>query len=323
MSTGALPASVDAAVRAARARGLDRLDAHLLLAHVLGRSRAWLLAHGEDALAPEHAGAFAALVERRQAGEPFAYLVGEREFHGLTLAVGPGVLVPRPDTETLVDWALALLAGELRDAPAPALLDLGTGSGAIALALKNGCPRARVWAGERSTDALAIARANAQRLQLELRFAHGDWWDALDHEPAQAAVPPEGVEAPGTDFPASAARNAAHAGRAVPLFDLALSNPPYIAADDPHLAALAHEPRAALVAADDGLADIVRIAAGARARLRAGGWLLFEHGWTQADAVRTTLAEAGFVDVSTRLDIEGRPRCSGGRRASDGDCDGG
>jgi len=279
-------ASVDAALRDARSRGVERLDAHLLLAHVLGQSRAWLLAHGDDALAANHATAFEALVARRAGGEPFAYLVGEREFHGLSLAVSSAVLVPRPDTETLVDWALALLQDELGHLAQPALLDLGTGSGAIALALKHACPRAQVWAGERSADALAVARANAARLALDVHFAHGDWWDAL---------------AAATD---------------VPGFDMVVSNPPYIAADDPHLAALAHEPLSALVAGDDGLADIRRIAADARAHLRVGGWLLFEHGWAQAPAVERLLRGAGFGDVQTRPDIEGRPRCTGGRLTS-------
>ena len=278
--------SVDGALRAARSLGVERLDAHLLLAHVLGQSRAWLLAHGDDALSDEHAGAFEALAKRRAAGEPFAYLVGEREFHGLTLTVNGAVLVPRPDTETLVEWALELLRSELRNTPEPALLDLGTGSGAIALALKNGCPRARVWAGERSADALVVARANAERLALDVRFAQGDWWDAL-----------------------AGAQDA-------PAFDLVVSNPPYIAADDPHLVALTHEPLAALVAADEGLADIARIATGARGRLREGGWLLFEHGWAQATAVQAILQRAGFGDVATRADIEGRARCTGGRLIS-------
>ena len=275
--------TVDAALRDARSRGVERLDAHLLLAHVLGQSRAWLLAHGDDALPDPQGAAFAALVARRAAGEPFAYLVGEREFHGMTLAVNEAVLVPRPDTETLVDWALDLLQGELRGADNPAVLDLGTGSGAIALALKNACPRARVWAGERSASALAMARANAQRLALDVRFAQGDWWDALAGAPD------------------------------VPSFDLVVSNPPYIAADDPHLAALTHEPLSALVADDDGLADIRRIAEGARGRLRPGGWLLFEHGWEQASAVQAILQRSGFGEVFTQVDIEGRPRCTGAR----------
>ena len=276
-------ATIAGALESARALGVERLDAHLLLGHVLGQSRAWLLAHGDDVLPEAHAAAFDALARRRAAGEPFAYLVGEREFHGLTLAVGPAVLVPRPDTETLVDWALSLLHGELRDTPAPAVLDLGTGSGAIALALKNGCPRARVWAGERSADALAVARGNATRLGLELRFAHGDWWGALEDVAD------------------------------VPSFDLVVSNPPYIVENDPHLADLKHEPLEALVAADDGLADILRIAMGARGRLHAGGRLLFEHGWEQAAAVQAILQRTGFDEIETRTDIEGRPRCTGGR----------
>jgi len=275
--------TVDAALQAARARGLERLDAHLLLAHVLGQSRAWLLAHGEDPLAPAQAAAFEALADRRASGEPFAYLVGEREFHGLSLAVNDAVLVPRPDTETLVEWALELLAGPLRETAQPAVLDLGTGSGAIALALKNACPRARVWAVERSAGALAVARANAQRLALDVRFAQGDWWEALVDEPD------------------------------VPTFDLVVSNPPYIAADDPHLVALTHEPLSALVAGEEGLADIRRIAHGAPGRLRTGGWLLFEHGWEQAAAVQGLLQRSGFGEVSTRVDIEGRARCTGGR----------
>jgi release factor glutamine methyltransferase len=275
--------SIDAALRDARSRGVERLDAQLLLARVLGQSRAWLLAHGDDALADAQAAAFEGLVARRAAGEPFAYLVGEREFHGLTLAVSDAVLVPRPDTETLVEWALALLQGLSAETRQPAVLDLGTGSGAIALALKNACPHARLWAGERSAQALAVARANARRLALDVRFAQGDWWEAL----------------------------AAEAD--VPAFDLVVSNPPYIAADDPHLAALAHEPLSALVAGGAGLDDIRRIAEGAPGRLRAGGWLLFEHGWEQAAPVQAILQRCGFGEISTRVDIEGRPRCTGGR----------
>ena len=256
--------------------GIERLDAQLLLGHVTGQSRAWLLTHDDATLSAEQAARLRTLLARRAAGEPFAYLVGEREFHGLALAVGPAVLVPRPDTETLVDWALELLDC---GADAPAVLDLGTGSGAIALALKHHCANARVWAGERSADALAIARANAARLGLDVHFAHGSWWDAL-------------IDAP--------------------VFDMVVSNPPYIAEGDPHLVALTHEPLSALVAADDGLADLRAIATGARGRLRPGGWLLFEHGWEQADAVAAILRGAGFDRVETRLDLEGRPRCTGG-----------
>ena len=260
--------------------GLARLDAQLLLAHVMEQSRTWLLTHDDATMSDEQVARFRELIARRAAGEPFAYLVGEREFHGLSLAVGPAVLVPRPDTETLVDWALEILHDDAGDSPA--VLDLGTGSGAIALALKRGCASARVWAAERSSDALAVARANAARLGLDVAFAQGDWWGAL----------------------------AGAAG--VPVFDLVVSNPPYIAADDPHLADLAHEPLAALVAADAGLADIRAIAAAAHGRLRRGGRLLFEHGWQQADAVAAILADAGFCGIATRRDIEGRPRCTGG-----------
>ena len=274
--------TVKESLESARLIGVDRLDAHLLMAHVLGRSRAWLLTHGDDALPSEHADKFEEFAKRRAAGEPFAYLVGEREFHGLALRVGPSVLVPRPDTETLVDWALRLLEDALGDVAQPAVLDLGTGSGAIALALKSACARAGVWAGERSEGALAVARDNALRLGLDVRFAQGDWWTALDSVGD------------------------------VPLFDLVVSNPPYIAADDPHLAALTHEPLSALVADDDGLADIVRIATQAPPRMRAEAWLLIEHGWEQGEAVREILERAGFKDVATALDIERRPRCTGG-----------
>jgi release factor glutamine methyltransferase len=280
--------TVDAMLVRARARGLDRLDAQLLLCHVLRQSRAWLLAHGDAPVDAALDEAYDALCARRAAGEPHAYLVGEREFHGMTLAVSEAVLVPRPDTETLVDWALALLEGELVSRQRPSVVDFGTGSGAIALALKKGCPRAEVWAAERSPAALAVARGNADRLGLEVQFAEGDWWQAL----------PPGVG------PAA--------------FDLVVSNPPYIAADDPHLEALTHEPRTALVAADDGLADIARIAGHAPARMNVGGWLLFEHGWTQADAVVEVLTSAGFSAIETRPDIEGRPRCTGGRLGPQG-----
>jgi len=280
-------ATVDAALRDARALGLERIDAQLLLGHVLGRSRTWLAAHGDDALAPADAAAFAALAARRAAGEPAAYLLGTREFHGLALAVTPAVLVPRPDTETLVDWALRLLHAPPLDAvAAPMVVDLGTGSGAIALAIR-ASSRATVWAVERSPEALAVARGNARALALDVHFAQGDWWQALDGR---------------ADAPAA--------------FDLVVGNPPYIAPGDPHLAALAHEPIAALVAADEGLADIARIVDGAPSRLRAGGWLLLEHGWEQAPAVARILGRAGFVDVRTEADLEGRPRCTGGRRAA-------
>ena len=282
------------ALRDAARAGLDRLDAQLLLLHALGRpvhDRAWLFAHDDDAL-PEPARArFEDHVARRAAGEPVAYLLGEKEFHGLALRVDARVLVPRPDTEALVEWALALLdapavAVAAGDAPrhgssGPSVLDLGTGSGAIALALQRARPGARVDAVDASADALAVARDNAVRLGLPVRFAQGDWLDG-----APAAV-----------------------------YDLIVSNPPYIAIGDPHLPALAHEPAAALVAGADGLDDLRRIVASAPARLRDGGWLLLEHGHDQAGAVRALLAARGFTHVASRRDLAGIERCSGGRRA--------
>ena len=263
------------ALARARAIGVDRLDVQLLLCHLLQRSRAWLLAHDDAALAPAQAAAFEAALARRAAGEPLAYIVGEKEFHGLALAVSPDVLVPRPETELLVDWALELLAGQA----APTVADLGTGSGAIALAVQHRCPAARVTATDASPAALAVARANAERLGLPLQLAAGSWWQAL---PGQ-------------------------------VFDLVLSNPPYIAGDDHHLQALVHEPRQALTPEGDGLQALRAIVAGAPAHLQAGGWLLLEHGFDQADAVQALLAAGGFREVATRVDLAGLPRCTGGR----------
>lgn len=268
------PASIASALAAAMRDGLERLDAQLLLGHVLGQSRTWLLAHDDDALPSAQQAQFDALVRRRVDGEPVAYLLGEKEFYGLMLRVSPAVLVPRPDTETLVDWALELL----RARPSPRVVDLGCGSGAIALALKRHAPQAQVSAVERSADALAIARGNAQRLQLEIDFQSGDWWQAT----------------PGRRF------------------HLAVSNPPYIAAADPHLAALRHEPLAALTPGDtDGLSDLRSIVAGAPGHLEPGGWLLLEHGHEQAGAVAEML-NTRFTNVMTRTDLAGRPRCTGG-----------
>ena len=267
--------NVAAALALARALGLDRLDAQLLLSHTLQQPRAWLIAHDEAALTAAQRQTFAEASRRRADGEPMAYLLGEREFHGLMLQVGPAVLVPRPDTETLVDWALELLAGTA----APDVADLGTGSGAIALALKHRHPSARVCAVDLSAAALELAQANARRLELELEFVQGDWWRPLR-------------------------------GRR---FHLAVSNPPYIAGNDPHLDALRHEPALALSPGGDGLAALAQIVREAPAHLHAGGWLLLEHGHDQQPAVLHLLAEGGFVAVSTRADLAGRPRCSGGR----------
>ncbi|NRF66657.1 peptide chain release factor N(5)-glutamine methyltransferase [Aquincola sp. S2] len=277
----AAPATVRDALAAARAQGVDRLDAQLLLALHIGRPRAWLIAHDDERLSPEVAQRFIDDVQRRADSVPLAYLLGEREFHGLMLRVTPDVLDPRPDTETLVDWALELLAQPAAPA-APEVVDLGTGSGAIALAIAHRHAAAQVTATDLSDAALAVARANGERLGLALQWARGSWWSAV----------------PGRHF------------------DLAVSNPPYIAGNDPHLAALQHEPLLALTPGGDGLDAIRAIVAGAPAALRPGAWLLIEHGWEQAEAVCTLLRDAGFEAVQTRADLAGRPRCSGGWRSA-------
>lgn len=279
MSTEPLaPSTVAQALAAAARLGVDRLDAQLLLLHALGRpphDRAWLLAHDTDTLPEPLWTALSAQLLRRLAGEPVAYLLGEKEFHGLALRVDLRVLVPRPDTETLVDWALECLEGQA----APRVLDLGTGSGAIALALQHARPDARVDAVDASADALAVARANAERLKLPVHFAQADWLAGADQG-----------------------------------YALIASNLPYIAAGDPHLPALQHEPASALVAGADGLDDIRRIVADAPAHLAEGGWLLLEHGHDQAPAVRQLLAAQGFAEVQSREDLAGIARCSGGIR---------
>lgn len=262
----------------AERRGVDRLDAQLLLLHALARAatdRAWLIAHDTDLLPQAAADRFHALVQRRLAGEPLAYLTGAKEFHGLSLAVDARVLVPRPDTETLVDWALELLPPHASPCQ---VLDLGTGSGAVALALKAARPALEVCATDASADALAVAQANAWRLGLALEFACGSWFDA----------------APGR-------------------YHLVVSNPPYVAQHDPHLAALCHEPRSALVSGDDGLDDLRNIIEHAPGHLYPGGWLLLEHGWDQAEAVRELLVAAGLEQAQSRRDLAGTLRCSGAR----------
>ena len=257
---------------------IGRLDARLLLQHVSGCRHTDLIAHPERALAPEHGATLEALVARREAGEPLAYLVGKKEFLDLELAVSPAVLVPRPETELLVELAQDRAAGLAR----PRILDLGTGSGAVALGLASRLKNARVTAVDASAAALVVARSNAERLHLAVTFLEGDWYSPL----------------------ASGER-----------FDLIVSNPPYIAAGDPHLdqGGLPFEPAMALTDGADGLACIRSIVAGAGDHLLPGGWLLFEHGYDQADACRELLAGAGFQSVESWPDLAGIPRVSGGR----------
>ncbi|WP_052231462.1 peptide chain release factor N(5)-glutamine methyltransferase [Tepidimonas taiwanensis] len=300
------------AVRAAQAAGLERLDAQWLLLHALGRplERAWLLAHGDEPLARDAAQRYAALCRQRLDGVPLAYLIGERGFHGLLLRVDARVLDPRPDTETLVDWALERLPP---DAPA-SVLDLGTGSGAIALAIQHARPAARVWGLDMSADALAVAADNGRRLGLPVRWLRGRWWNDWTPYP-DAPLPGPATpqrDADPTD-PAAPVDPAGHTPLWPARFDLVVANPPYLRADDPHLAALRHEPRHALVGGPDGLDDLRAIATGAPSRLAPGGWLLLEHGWDQADAVSALLRHLGYADVEHRRDLGGHRRCTGGR----------
>lgn len=277
MGTPQLPATIAQALAWTRAQGLDRLDAQMLVLHALGRAeheRAWLLAHDTDALPDSAYAALQTSVRRRATGEPLAYITGHQAFYSLDLAVDSRVLVPRPDTETLVDWALEVLA----PAPGGQVVDLGTGSGAIALALKHSRPSLQVSAVDFSADALTVARANAGRLKLDVTFSQGSWLDSV-----------QGV------------------------FDAIVSNPPYIRSDDRHLAALTHEPLSALASGADGLDDIRTIIQQAPPHLRSGGWLLLEHGYDQALAVRTLLTQAGFDDAQSRRDLAGIERCSGAR----------
>ena len=277
--------TVAAAWRHAQQHGLDRLDAQMLLLHSLGHNpldRAWLVAHDTDTVAATPLAAYQALVRRRLAGEPVAYLTGQRAFYGLTLQVDARVLDPRPDTETLVDWALACLAG----VPHPTVLDLGTGSGAIALAIQHQRPDAQVWAVDSSPGALAVAQNNGQRLGLGVRFVQNHWLQNWAQHPAAAPQ----------------------------RFHLIASNPPYIRNDDPHLAQLTHEPLGALASGPDGLQDIREIADQALAHLAPGGWLLLEHGWDQGADVAAILRGAAWVDCEHRHDLSGHTRCTGARK---------
>ncbi len=279
---------IDALLRAARSRlaagGDDTVDAEWLLAHALGQSRAWLYAHGDDHVDAACQARFDELITRRLAGEPVAYLTGLRGFWHFDLQVTPDTLIPRPETELLVELALARIpagpetgAGQADRGTLPRVADLGTGSGAIALALAHERPDARIVATDANEATLDVARSNANALGLDaIDFRQGDWLAPLVGE----------------------------------RFDLITSNPPYIAADDPHLLQgdLRHEPAAALASGVDGLDAIRTIVRDAPAHLVPGGWLLLEHGWQQGAAVRGLLAEARFIDIATHQDLEGRDR---------------
>ena len=269
-----------------RASPLPALEARILLMHVLGWRRTELITRGDEPLDAARVDAYRALEARRVQGEPIAQLVGAREFYGLDFDVTPDVLIPRPDTELLVETALAALEGIAQ----PRVLDLGTGSGAIAVALASARPDARVWAVDRSAAALEVASRNAAKL-LDARrpggplaFVAGSWYDTLD--PALR-------------------------------FEAIVSNPPYIASGDPHLEQgdLRFEPRGALTDEADGLTALRAIVAGAPARLAPAGVLWMEHGYDQSAAVRALLEHAGFTDVRSERDLAGIERISGGRLA--------
>ena len=263
---------------------LPRAEARRLLASLTGQPLTWFMAHGDDPADPDTTACFQALAERRRAGEPLAYLLGQQEFYGRPFAVSPAVLIPRADTETLVETALEqlLLLRQQRRAVPLSLLELGTGSGIIAITLALEAPDTEVHAVERSPDALAVAQQNAKALRADnIHWHAGSWWQAL----------------------ASRRR-----------FDLIVSNPPYIAANDHHLQQgdLRFEPPQALAAGPDGLDDLRIIIGGAPTHLNPGGWLLLEHGYDQEAPVQALLRDAGFAEVFTRRDLAGQPRVSGG-----------
>ena len=273
------PLTVQQAIQFAQVQfGLTRLDAQMLLLHACQlpiHDRAWLLAHGEEVLSFETQARYLDFLQRRARLEPLAYITGIKEFFGLQLHIDQRVLDPRPETETLVEWALTCLADTLE----PRIADLGTGSGAIALALKHSLPSAQVTAVDASADAIAVATANAQSLGLEIATYLGNWC------------------APLTDQS----------------FDLIVSNPPYVAEGDAHLAQLPHEPISALVAGKDGLDDLRQIVTQVAEQLKPGAWLLLEHGFDQAQAVQDILANQGFLSVQSRPDLAGILRCTGGQ----------
>lgn len=252
-------------------------EARILLAFVLGVPRERLIAHPDTPVPTPARTWFADLVQRRAAQEPMPYLLGAREFYGRTFDVSPSVLVPRPETELLVDEALEAI----RDLDAPRVLDLGTGSGCIAITLALEHPGAKVTAVDVSDAALQVARDNAQRLRADVRWLQGSWFEPLARDER---------------------------------FDLIVGNPPYVAPGDPHLEALRYEPKIALVSEEQGLKDLRAIAKVAPTYLVDGGWLLLEHGYDQGDALRALLKGAGFEQVITQHDAEGRDRLAIGRK---------
>ena len=270
--------TISQALDTAKKQGLDRLDAHLLLLYALGKlqtERAWLLANDDSALPSQAADAFDNFSQRRAAGEPLAYIIGYKEFFGLRFSVDARVLVPRPDTETLVQWALDVSSSFA----SPDILELGTGSGAVAIAIAHTL-KCKVTATDFSTQALSVASDNAAKLGVDVEFLHSNWFEKVSGH-----------------------------------YHVIASNPPYIKSSDPHLEALTHEPLNALAAGADGLSDLRQIVQSAPNHLQPGGWLLLEHGYNQESPVRTLLVERGFRQVQSRCDLAGIARCSGGQWA--------
>jgi release factor glutamine methyltransferase len=256
------------------------MEARLLLQQVLGVNRAWLIAHANDALQTNRDAEFQALLARRLAGEPIAYLIQQREFYGLTLRVSPATLIPRPDSETLVDAALEKIPHP--SAMPLTVLDLGTGSGAIALAIARNRPQTKVLAVDASDTALAVAQDNASQLKLSnVQFALSDWYAKLAEQ----------------------------------RFDVIVSNPPYIAENDSHLSQgdLRFEPLSALTSGQDGLDDIRQITEQGLIHLNPQGWMMLEHGYDQGAAVRELMAQAGLVEIATRQDLGGNERVTLGK----------
>jgi release factor glutamine methyltransferase len=275
------PLTLSSCINQAVQNGLDRLDAQLLMLWALNKAlhqRAWLMAHDQDSIDAASYEKWLQLVERRLADEPFAYIVGQQDFYGLQLEVSPSVLIPRPDTETLVDWALEL-APQFTRSSDQNLLDLGTGSGAIVLAFKSQQSKWNCWAVDASEQALEVALQNSQNLNLAVQFYKSNWLENI----------------PKTQQ-----------------FSLIVSNPPYIVPNDSHLSKLQYEPISALVAPLNGLADLMQIIDQSTKHLMNGAFLLLEHGYDQTDQVQALLINKGFSQVSSRQDLGGNWRCTGG-----------
>lgn len=301
---------------------LPRSEARRLLACLTGQPLTWFMAHGDDPADPDIATRFQALAERRRAGEPLAYLLGQQEFYGRPFAVSPAVLIPRADTETLVETALEqlMLLRQQRHAVPLSLLELGTGSGIIAITLALEAPDTEVHAVERSLEALGMAQQNAKALGADhIHWQAGSWWQALANATDSHEATENASTAAQTTSPITA-RQGRPTEPPARRFDLIVSNPPYIAANDHHLQQgdLRFEPPQALAAGPDGLDDLRIIIGGAPAHLSPGGWLLLEHGYDQETPVQALLRDAGFADVFTRRDLAGQPRVSGGRWLGDG-----